>query len=51
VGGDCGTNERKELRTEFWWENLMEGVCLKNQGVNGNIILKFIVNKYKGEAL
>jgi hypothetical protein len=27
------------------------GECLKNQGVNGNIILKCVFNKYKGEAL
>lgn len=24
VGGECGTNERKEMHTEFWWENVME---------------------------
>jgi hypothetical protein len=27
------------------------GEYLKNQGVNGNIILKFVFNTYKGEAL
>jgi hypothetical protein len=45
VGGECGTNERKEMHTEFWWENLMEVECLKNQGVSGNIILKFVFSK------
>jgi hypothetical protein len=45
VGGEYGSNERKEMHTEFWWENLMEGECLKNQGVNRNIILKFVFSK------
>ena len=25
VCGECGANERKEIHTHIWWENLMEG--------------------------
>jgi hypothetical protein len=34
--------------TGFWWENLRERDSLKNPGVDGRIILKFIFKKWDG---
>jgi len=31
---------RKEVHTEFWWENLGEGDHLEDPGVDWRIILK-----------
>jgi hypothetical protein len=38
-----------EMHTEFWWGNLEEKKHLEDLIVNGNIILKCIVQKYNGK--
>jgi hypothetical protein len=40
-----------EVRTGFWWVDLREKDHLKNVGVGGRIILKWILKKWDGEAL
>jgi len=40
--------DRSEVRTGFWWGNLVERVYLENTGVDGRIILKWIFNKGDG---
>jgi hypothetical protein len=37
---------RGEVRTRFWWGNLREGEHLKDPGVDGRIILKWIFEKW-----
>ena len=34
------------MRTEFWWGDLRERACLEDLGVDGNIMLKLIFQKY-----
>jgi hypothetical protein len=36
------------VHTGFWWGNLSERDHLEDAGVNGNIILKWIFNKWDG---
>jgi hypothetical protein len=36
-----------EGRTGFWWIDLIE----RDLGIDGNIILKYIINKLDGEVL
>jgi hypothetical protein len=36
------------VHTGFWWENLREGDHLKDPGVDGKIILKWILQKWDG---
>jgi hypothetical protein len=36
------------VRTEFWWRNLRAGVHLEDPGVDGMIILKWILEKVDG---
>ena len=37
---------RGEVYTRFWWGNLREGYHLEYPGVDGRIILKWIVEKW-----
>jgi hypothetical protein len=37
--------ERGEVHTKFWWGNLREGEHLKDPGIDGRIILKWIFEK------
>jgi hypothetical protein len=37
------------MRTGFWWGDLMEREQLKDLGVDGRIILKWIFNKWDGD--
>ena len=41
---------REEIHTGFWWENLNEGNHLEKSGVDGRIILKWILEKWNGGA-
>jgi len=44
--------ERREIRTGFWWENLEERGHLEDLDLDGNIILKWVLQKYnEGRAL
>jgi hypothetical protein len=36
---------REEVHNGFWWENLREGGHLKDPGIDGRIILKWIFEK------
>jgi hypothetical protein len=37
-----------EMHTGFWWENLRETDHLEDQGVDGRIILSWILRKWDG---
>jgi len=51
VGGICSTYGGKaELYTGFWWGNLGESVHLENPGVDGRIILTWIIRKWDVRA-
>jgi hypothetical protein len=39
---------RGEVHTGFWWENLREEDHLKDQGIDGRIILKCILENMNG---
>jgi hypothetical protein len=40
----------REVHTGFWWGNLRERGHLVDPGVDGRIILKWILKKWNGEA-
>jgi hypothetical protein len=39
---------RGEVHTRFWWGNLREGDHLKDPGIDGKIILKWILDILDG---
>jgi hypothetical protein len=42
--------ERGKVHTGFWWVNLREGDHLKDPGVDGRIILKWILENWDWSA-
>jgi len=40
--------ERREVHKGFWWENLKERGHLEDIGIDGRIILKWVINKWDG---
>jgi hypothetical protein len=39
---------KREVRTGFWWGHLREGYHLRDPGVDGRTILKWIFKKWDG---
>jgi hypothetical protein len=39
---------KREVHTVFWWGDVREGDHLEGPGVNGRIILKWILKKWDG---
>jgi hypothetical protein len=48
MAGNVARMGRVEVRTEFWWENLREADHLKDPGIDGRIILKWILEQLDG---
>ena len=48
MSGAWGTYGTREFRNGFWYENLKNRGRLKDLGLEGRKILKFILNKWKG---
>jgi len=49
IGGECSTYGRGEAYTGFWWGNLRERDHLKDPGVDGKIIIRWIFRKLDKE--
>jgi hypothetical protein len=41
----------REVHREFWWGDLRERDHLKNLGLDGKIILKWVIKKWDGHGL
>jgi len=48
MGGACSTCGSGEVYTEFWWRNLRERGHLVDPGLDGKIILRWILRKWFG---
>jgi hypothetical protein len=50
MGGACSTYGKREVLTGFWWGDLREGDHFGDPGVEGKIILKWILKKWDGST-
>jgi hypothetical protein len=50
MGWACSTYGGKEVHTGFWWGDLSEGDHLGDPGIDGRLILKWILKKWDGGA-
>ena len=50
MGGAFGTNGAGEVHRGSWWGNLRERDHLEYLGLDGGIILKWILKKWYGDA-
>jgi hypothetical protein len=48
VGRACSTWGRVEVHTGFQWGNLREGDHIEDLGIDGRVILKWILEKWDG---
>jgi hypothetical protein len=46
MGKTCSTYGKKEVCTGFWWGNLRERDHLEDLGIEGRIILRWILRKW-----
>jgi hypothetical protein len=46
--GHAARMGRTDVHTGFWWENLREEDHLEDPGVDGKIIVKWIMEKWNG---
>jgi hypothetical protein len=51
MGGACGIWGRNEMHTGFWWVNLKERDNFQDLGVDGSMILKWVMNKILWESV
>jgi hypothetical protein len=52
LGGHLALLGRRDMHTGFWWENPRKKYHLKDERINGRIILKYIFNKWdRGHGL
>jgi hypothetical protein len=50
MGGECGLYWGEEKCIVFWWGKLKERSLLEDPGVDGSILLKWILNKQDGSV-
>jgi hypothetical protein len=48
MGRPCSTYVKGRRAYRVWWENLREGDYLKDPGIDGRKILKWIFEKWEG---
>jgi hypothetical protein len=48
-GWVCSRHDTWEIHTKFWAENLKGGDCFEHLGIDGKIILKWILEKQVGK--
>jgi len=46
-----GGRGRGEVHTGFWWDNLQDRDHLKDEGVEGRVILKWIFKKWDERSM
>jgi hypothetical protein len=51
MGREHGGIYEGKMRRGFWHEKLEEGDHLENLGIDGKIILKWILNRLEGHSL
>ena len=50
AGHVAHTGDRREVHIGFWWGDLVERDHQEDSGIDGRIILKWVLKKWHGEA-